>query len=126
MNQMKMNTHQLSWKWIASVTLLLGLGAAAGAQTVGGTLIEWGRNDYHQTDAPPGLTNVTAVAIGLSHGVALNRDGSVVWWNDTGVTWGQSNVVAIAAGQGLSLGVLSDGTVAGWDTPVPSGLTNIS
>ncbi len=39
-----------------------------------------GGNDDGQTTIPTGLTNVTAIAAGLDHTVALKSDGAVVAW----------------------------------------------
>jgi len=68
---------------------------------------------------PPGLTNVTAVAAGYTHAMALKADSTVVaWgrvgWEEASVPLGLSNVVAISAGERHSLALLADGTVVGW------------
>ncbi len=47
---------------------------------MGGTVMAWGWNYYGQTNVPAGLINVTAIAAGLSHTVALKSDGTVVGW----------------------------------------------
>lgn len=106
------------------------------SQTLEGAVVAWGRNDFKQADAPPGLTNVTAVAIGTSHSLALKQDGSVVGWGTDGfrqVTLASafSNVVAVAAGDGFSLVLKNDGTAQAWgrndfgQASVPPGLSNI-
>ncbi len=98
-----------------------------------GTVNAWGADDVSQTDVPPGLGNVTAVAAGESHSLALKTDGTVVAWGynfsgQTSVPAGLSNVVAIAAGASYSLALKADGTVAAWgDTSAapPAGLANV-
>lgn len=82
-------------------------------------VIAWGDNSYGQTNVPPNLTNVLALAGGFSHSFALMSDGTVVGWGDD--TFGQTdvpedltNAVAIAAGWYHSLALRSDGTVIAW------------
>src|SRR3954468_18764048 len=36
-----------------------------------GTVVPWGRNDFHQTDVPAGLTGVTDIAAGTNFTLAL-------------------------------------------------------
>ena len=43
-----------------------------------GTVVAWGDNGEGQADVPAGLTDVIAIAAGLSHSVALKSDGTVV------------------------------------------------
>ena len=115
-------------------------------------LLGWGRNDYSQADIPNGLTNVTGIAAGSSHSLALRADGTVMAWgagaSNTGVPldYGQSlvpaglsNVTAIAAGLDHSLALRDDGTVVAWGAGstntgaephygqalVPAGLSNV-
>ena len=66
---------------------------------------------------PAGLSNVTAVAAGGIHSVALKADGTVVAWGHD--QWGQcsgltglSNITVVAAGGNHSLALKADGTVA--------------
>ena len=73
-----------------------------------GTVVAWGDNDYGQTNVPPGLTNVVAIAGGDAHSLALKSDGTVVAWGynnygQTNVPPGLKNVVAIAGGGDHSL-----------------------
>lgn len=96
------------------------------AQTVCGTLIDWGRNDFNQAAPPAGLTNVTAVAIGLSQSLVLNQDTSVVGWGTQSAPGGLTNIIAIASGQDSGLALRADGTVTGWGNTVPNGLANVS
>ena len=99
-------------------------------------VVGWGLNNYGQTNAPPGLTNVVAIAAGFYHNLALKSDGTVVGWGNNGngqtnSPAGLSNVVVIAAGGLHSLALKSDGTVVGWgnnsygQNNVPPGLTNV-
>jgi len=97
----------------------------------------WGANSYGQTNVPPNLTNVMAIAGGWHHSVALNADGTVVAWGDnrkgqTNVPANLSNVVAIASRSGDHIMALrADGTVVDWgdnsygETNVPAGLSNV-
>jgi alpha-tubulin suppressor-like RCC1 family protein len=71
------------------------------------------------TNIPPGLANVTAIAAGEWHALALKADGTVVAWGDdrygqTSVPAGLSNVVAIAAGVEHSLALTADGHMVSW------------
>ena len=115
-------------------------------------LLGWGRDDYGQADIPGGLTNVTGIAAGFSHSLALRGDGTVIAWgagaSNTGVLphYGQSfvpdgltNVTGIAAGFDHNLALRADGTVAAWGAGttntgadpnygqalVPEGLSNV-
>jgi len=117
------------------------------------TVVAWGDNLYGQvtgtaaqgtgaprcTAAAPVtlggvvLSNVTTIAAGNMHTLALKSDGSVVaWgWNIDGETdvpvAAQSGVVTIAGGPGHSVALKSDGSVAAWgsnhsgETDVPAG-----
>jgi alpha-tubulin suppressor-like RCC1 family protein len=94
------------------------------------------------------LTNVTAIAAGYQHSLALRSDGTVVGWgfNNCGQATGiedgingivringvvLSNVVAISAGFFHSLALLRDGNVVAWGNDgagkasVPAGLSNV-
>ena len=57
-----------------------------------GAVVAWGWNPYGQTNVPAGLTDVTAVAAGSLHSLALKRDGTVVAWGDN--SYGQTPVPA--------------------------------
>ncbi|HVM47636.1 MAG TPA: immunoglobulin domain-containing protein [Candidatus Acidoferrum sp.] len=123
-------------------------------------LLAWGAGtnnpgtapNYGQCIVPAGLSNVTAVAGGLFHSLALLGDGTVAAWgagqtNKGSVPYvGQaivpanlSNAVSVAAGYYHSLALISDGTVVAWgagttntgvapqygQSIVPAGLSNV-
>ena len=111
---------------------VLGFYFAAGTAHAAGTVVSWGQNNSHQTNVPPALTNITAVAGGISHSLALKSNGTVAGWGD--MTYGETNApanltsaVAIVAGNGFSLALRSNSTVVSWgnSTTVPAGLTNV-
>ena len=96
-----------------------GLGSISEGYEAPKLPLAWGDNWSGQTNIPLGLTNVTAIAAGAYHSLALKSDGTVVGW---GANWnGQinipgdlTNVIAIAAGNSHSIALKSDGTVVGW------------
>jgi hypothetical protein len=101
-----------------------------------GAVAAWGDNSFGQTAVPPSATNITAIASGYDHCLALTSAGTVIAWgrNESGQTdvpAGLINVVAIGAGAYHSLAVKSDGSVISWgwnsggQTDVPIGLTNV-
>ena len=87
-----------------------------------------------QSDVPPDLTNVLAIAGGYEDSLVLTTDHTVVGWGELAVAPppGLTNVVGIAAGIYFNLALRADGTVAAWGqtdsgyglTNVPPGLTN--
>ena len=93
----------------------------------------WG--ELGQQTLPAGLTNLIALDMGESYGLALKADGTLVGWGNgffaVPVPSGLSNVIAIAAGNNDSLALRVDGTVMAWgsddqgQTNLPSGLTNV-
>ncbi len=97
-----------------------------------GTVAAWGENLFGQTNVPAGLTNVTAIAAGAEHALALSNGYVVAWgYNGSGQTSlpaGLSNVVAIAAGDENSMALTSNGNVIVWgsntygQTNVPAGV----
>jgi alpha-tubulin suppressor-like RCC1 family protein len=121
--------------------LLLALFAAAGAfadtlSVVAGDVVCWGSNSLGQTNAPSEATNVTAVAGGGNHSLALRADKRVLAWGDNAfgqcdVPAGASNVIAITAGRFHSLALREQGTVLAWGAnehgqgTVPGDLVNI-
>ncbi len=99
-------------------------------------VVAWGADYVGQTNVPPGLSNVVAVAGAYDHSLALKNDGTAVAWGDntfgqTNVPSGLNNVVAVAGGEYYSLALKNSGTVAAWganilgQTNVPSGLNNV-
>lgn len=96
----------------------------------------WGLNGDGQASPVPtnAMSNVTAVAAGYFHSLAL-KDGRVWSWGSTanGLTniplAAQSGVTNIAAGNGFSLALRTNGAVIGWGggpaaTNVPAALTS--
>ncbi len=94
-------------------------------------------NPTPETYVPFGLTDVTAMAMGDLHALALKKDGSLVVWGDNTnsqifVPAGlNGNIAAIAAGGNVSGVVKTDGTVLLWGestggvTTPPAGLTGV-
>lgn len=121
-----------------------------------GTVVAWGSNAdgklgigtiggvFATPQAVTGLTNVTAIAAGLDHALALRGDGTVWAWGQNDVCQlGQNdttsrgtatqvpslaNVTAIAAGGAHSFALRSDGAVFawGWNANGQLGLGNVS
>ena len=102
-----------------------------------GTVVAWGDNNSGQTTVPVGLTNITAIAAGAAHSVALRNDGTVVAWgyNDAGQTTvpaALANITGLAAGHYHTVALRADGTVLAWgwngygQTTVPAGLSAIT
>jgi probable HAF family extracellular repeat protein len=101
-----------------------------------GMVIAWGDNLYGQSSVPAGLDNVSAIAGGGFHSLALKSDGTAVAWgrNDFGqaaVPAGLNGVTAIAGGGFHSLALKSDGTVTAWgrndfgQATIPAGLNGV-
>ena len=91
---------------------------------------------YGQSPAPPGLTNVIALAGGAFHSLVLAADGTVSGWGQdtyqqTDIPAAATNVVTLGTGYGwnptINLALRNDGTVVGWGagTTVPAGLSNV-
>jgi alpha-tubulin suppressor-like RCC1 family protein len=129
-----------------SVIVALVLGAACtGAASAASVVYSWGRNrsavlgDGIEESAAPfsavpgliaGLSQVTAIAGGENHNLALESGGTVEAWGEnadgqlgTGNTTssdipvpvsGLTEVTAVAAGKNHSLALLSNGTVEAW------------
>ncbi len=125
--------------WVVSeIAIALGVDPSALAQTTlpdtvpystgiddlgglddSGTVFAWGDNDEGETDVPPGLDNVIALAAGWYHSLAVTGDGRVVAWGSTArdltaVPPGLAGVTAVAAGQYHSLALTIAGKVAAW------------
>jgi Regulator of chromosome condensation (RCC1) repeat len=117
-------TRPSLWLCVSSVVLLVAAEAAQGRSS-SGSVIAWGcgnGNDWGQCSVPSGLSDVTAIAAGGFHSLALKNNGSVVAWGcgdgtDVGqcrVPNGLSGVTSIAAGLLDSLAVKNDGAVVAW------------
>jgi hypothetical protein len=103
-------------RWIGFAILLCMAQLAPAQQRY---VVVWGGNFFGQTNVPPGLGHVAAIAAGHQHCLALRSDGKVVAWGDN--TGGQTNVpasvtnaMAIAAGEYHSVALRSNGTVVAW------------
>ena len=99
-------------------------------------VVGWGYDNDGQIDMPATL-NVTAVAAGNTHSLALMTNATVIGWGDNtygeiNIPAGLTNVTAIAAGTGFSLALKSNGTVVGWgynndgETSIPAMVTNVT
>lgn len=95
----------------------------------------WGDSGNGLRKVVPGLGDKLAIAAGLRHCLALERDRTVSSWGanesgQTNVPAALSNVIAIAGGWYHSLALKQDGSVAAWggneagQCQVPVGLTN--
>ena len=97
-----------------------------------GTIVGWGLNDFGQLSMPSGLTNVTSIAAGDNHSLALSN-GTVIAWgrsnsNQTSVPASATNVIAISAGGDQSLALKTNGTLVQWgqtNAPIPANATNV-
>jgi hypothetical protein len=101
------------------------------------SIFAWGYNADGQTSVPHWLRDVTAIAAGGYHSLALRSDGTVVAWGynadgQTSVPHWLRDVTAIAAGAYHSLALRSDGTIVAWgynafgQTSVPHWLRDVT
>jgi alpha-tubulin suppressor-like RCC1 family protein len=99
-----------------------------------GGLALWGADNDGQVDFPTDtITNVTAIAAGMSNSVAVLDNGTVMQWgaNWTNVPANLTNAVAVATGYWHTLALRSDGTVTAWGNPhaactqVPKNLSGV-
>ena len=104
-----------------------------------GNVVAWGDFAVNgQTNVPPGLTNVVAIAASIYQSMALQADGGVISWggytaSSTNVPLDVTNAVAIAATVPMKdvtqLALWADGRLSVWGygpalAPVPVGLSN--
>jgi alpha-tubulin suppressor-like RCC1 family protein len=106
---------------ILSLIVTNSFGAFTGlvANVVISPVTGWGDNTSGQLLVPASVTNITALACGGDHNLALLTDGTVVPWGDN--SYGQNSlppsinqVVAIAEGDTHSLALRLDGSVIAW------------
>ncbi|MCC7377554.1 MAG: hypothetical protein IT581_23035 [Verrucomicrobiales bacterium] len=96
-----------------------GLTGVPGTLLNARTVVGWGDGSFGENQAPPNLGDVTAIAAGYWHSVALKPDSSVVVWGGgefggLDMPPGLSNVVAISASQFHTVALKRDGTVVEW------------
>ncbi len=130
-----------AWPLLAALATLLAVLPAASASATSYGVAAWGYNGSGQLGngstaisrvpgAVAGLSEVTAVAAGGEHSLALLSNGTVRAWGNNSegqlgngstanskvpvIVSGLVNVVAIAAGKEHSLALLSNGTVMAW------------
>lgn len=92
-------------------------------------VVAWGDNSYGQTNLPPSLTNVAAVAAGFYGSMALCMDGTISIWGNSGyvptnIPPGVSNVVEIATGYFYDMALMANGKAVAWGSGVGSVFTN--
>ena len=107
-----------------------------------GTITMWGAHRLGQTNAPPGLSNIVAIAAGRAGSLALHANGTVTAWGNYYISFngvlpltvppGLTNVVDIEFSANTAFAVLADGTAVTWGadfsgrTSVPAHATNIA
>jgi hypothetical protein len=94
------------------------------AQLANGRVVAWGYNGYGQTNVPPDLTNVMAIAAGDAHSLALGQDGSVTAWGSsangkTTVPSGLAHVIMVGAGTSHSLALIAEAIPASLELTEP-------
>src|SRR5262249_26435236 len=97
-------------------TVSAGAGDLFGAADGAGSVIGWGADDQGEIDVPACVGQVTAVAAGWYHSLALSAQGRVLAWGSsadgmTDIPDGLAGVTAIAAGRLHSLALTVAGTV---------------
>jgi len=78
------------------------------------TVVNWGSAYHFQSNVPPGLVNVQAIAAGGEHGLAIRDDWTVTCWGvsgsgQTNVPPGLTGVTAVAGGDWHSLALVGQG-----------------
>ncbi len=139
---------RLRWLSLVLLAATVSTAATAAPASVGATavvaaipmtdVVAWGceQSNFGQCDVPVDLSDVTAVAAGGYHSMALKGDGTVVAWGDnsvgeTNVPAGLTGVRAIAAHY-HSLALKGDGSVVAWglnsygQTNVPADLSDVT
>lgn len=119
----------------------ISAGAHYSLLLIDGKVYGVGQNFRQELNIPADLSDVTAIAAGYYHALALKSDGIVTAWGDG--YWGTpgvsavpaeltgETVVAIAAGDDHSLVLKEDGTVVAWgrntagQSTVPADLTDV-
>ena len=96
-----------------------------------GLMVTWSPDTGQIFSAIPGLTNVTAISVGLTYRLALTDDGQVLAWGSgsgTTVPAEVTNVVAIASGS-VNMALRNDNTMIAWPDPatygIPATLSNV-
>jgi alpha-tubulin suppressor-like RCC1 family protein len=125
---MKRISNQIRHNILSAI--LVALACCLGAGRAAGQVLVWGKNANLQMNLPASATNVTALAAGDDHCLALRADGTVVAWgaNSSGqinVPSDLTNAVSVAAGSTHSLALRRDGTVILWGKIMGSGITNV-
>jgi alpha-tubulin suppressor-like RCC1 family protein/subtilisin-like proprotein convertase family protein len=107
------------------------LGITYGADVqfgVGRNLFGWGFNGSGQLNVPATLSNVVALAPGLSHTLVLKADGTAVGWGSgavTNVPTAATNLAAIASGDFTGFGLRTNGSIVSWNAPSVPPLSNV-
>jgi len=98
----------------------------------------WGENSSGQATVPSGVTNITALAAGGIHSLAVLENGTIAEWGEylpddfhspvvptpLGTPPTNSDIVAVAAGIAHDLALRADGTVIQWGLSGASGMAN--
>jgi hypothetical protein len=140
-NRLLVPNLQLSNAGRYSVVVSNALGeatsTAANLSVVTGLVLDYMPYGFMPLPTPANPGDVTAIAAGADHTVALRADGTVIAWGydniygQTNVPAGLSNVTAIASGDNHCLALRADGTLVAWgddgygQAEIPAGLSNV-